>query len=94
MQNMLFDFDGTLANSGATVALATQAAFRVLSLPEPSHDTIAYYMGIPIETSFKAMALSTILQPQNTIGYYPAFANMLSHLNGLRSHSSPTSVLF
>jgi len=56
MQNILFDFDGTLANSGATVALATQAAFRDLSLPEPSHDTIAYYMGIPIETSFKAMA--------------------------------------
>lgn len=55
MQNILFDFDGTLADSGATVALATQAAFRDFALPEPSTETIAYYMGIPIETSFKAM---------------------------------------
>lgn len=55
MQNYIFDFDGTLANSGKTGVLATQAAFRELTLPVPQADLINYYMGIPIEVSFKKM---------------------------------------
>ena len=55
MQNYIFDFDGTLANSGKTGVLATQAAFRKLTLPAPQADLINYYMGIPIEVSFKKM---------------------------------------
>lgn len=55
MQNFIFDFDGTLANSGKTGELATQAAFEELGYPAPSEAEINYYMGIPIEVSFKKM---------------------------------------
>ncbi|KRL98819.1 HAD family hydrolase [Liquorilactobacillus satsumensis] len=56
MQNFIFDFDGTLADSGKTAVLATQAAFRDFNLKEPTAATVQYYMGIPIEVSFKKMA--------------------------------------
>lgn len=57
MDTYIFDFDGTLANSGETGILATQAAFEEFNLPWPDRETIIYYMGIPIEVSFKKMAL-------------------------------------
>ncbi|WP_413627915.1 HAD family hydrolase [Fructilactobacillus vespulae] len=56
MQNYIFDFDGTLADSGETGVVATQKAFADLGLPEPTAADISYYMGIPIEVSFKKMA--------------------------------------
>ncbi|MFT8477401.1 MAG: HAD family hydrolase [Liquorilactobacillus sp.] len=56
MQAYMFDFDGTLANSGKTGILATQAAFKRFSLTVPDAELINYYMGIPIEVSFKKMA--------------------------------------
>ncbi|CAM3241765.1 HAD family hydrolase [Leuconostoc rapi] len=55
MQTYIFDFDGTLANSGKTGILATQAAFKAFSFPIPEEKVINYYMGIPIEISFKKM---------------------------------------
>ncbi|KPN83345.1 Phosphoglycolate phosphatase [Apilactobacillus kunkeei] len=56
MNNFIFDFDGTLANSGKTGELATKSAFHEFELQEPSSEEISYYMGIPIEVSFKKMA--------------------------------------
>lgn len=56
MQTYIFDFDGTLANSGKTGILATQAAFKDFDLPVPNENIINYFMGIPIEVSFKKMA--------------------------------------
>lgn len=56
----IFDFDGTLADSETCSILATQAAFKACRLPEPSAADIAYYMGIPIEQSFKDMAKSDL----------------------------------
>ncbi|MFT9456512.1 MAG: HAD-IA family hydrolase [Liquorilactobacillus hordei] len=56
MQEYIFDFDGTLADSGKTGILATQEAFKDFSLPIPTSETVNYYMGIPIEVSFKKMA--------------------------------------
>ncbi|KRL37885.1 HAD family hydrolase [Liquorilactobacillus uvarum] len=55
MKNYIFDFDGTLANSGKTAILATQAAFKDFDLPLPAAADIEYYMGVPIEVSFKKM---------------------------------------
>lgn len=55
-KNMIFDFDGTLADSKQCSVLATQQAFREFSLIEPSAKLIEYYMGIPIEVSFKEMS--------------------------------------
>ena len=57
MDAYIFDFDGTLANSGSTGILATQAAFQQFNLSIPSNETINYYTGIPIEKSFKKMAV-------------------------------------
>lgn len=50
MQNFLFDFDGTIADSGDAAALATQACFKDFDLEVPSAETVRYYMGVPIET--------------------------------------------
>lgn len=56
MKNYFFDFDGTLADSGQTGIMAIQAAFKSFSLDIPNAETIQYYMGIPIEISFKKMS--------------------------------------
>lgn len=56
MNNYIFDFDGTLANSGSTAILATQAAFKKFGLIIPNKELIEHYTGIPIEISFKKMA--------------------------------------
>ena len=53
---IIFDFDGTLADSKKCSILATQAAFKACNLPIPEDAVIAHYMGIPIEQSFKEMA--------------------------------------
>lgn len=50
MRNYLFDFDGTLADSGDAAVLATQDCFRNFDLEVPSAKTVRYYMGVPIET--------------------------------------------
>lgn len=50
MQNFLFDFDGTIADSGDAATLATQACFKDFDLEVPSAETVRYYMGVPIET--------------------------------------------
>ncbi len=55
MEAYIFDFDGTLANSGSTGILATQSAFKDFNLDAPTEDMIDYYTGIPIEESFKKM---------------------------------------
>lgn len=52
MENYLFDFDGTLADSGKTAVVATQKAFLDLGLAAPKKEAILGYMGIPIESSF------------------------------------------
>ena len=56
MKNYIFDFDGTLADSGSTAIFATQAAFKNLGLIIPNKELIEHYMGIPIEISFRKMA--------------------------------------
>lgn len=56
MENYIFDFDGTLADSKLCSILATQEAFMKMNLGKPEQKIIEYYMGIPIEQSFKEMA--------------------------------------
>ena len=61
MENYMFDFDGTLADSGETAVLATQATFKDFGLSLPSSDQIRGYMGIPIEKSFPLMGAKEAL---------------------------------
>lgn len=56
MQNFLFDFDGTLANSGPTVTMAAQEAFKSCHLRIPSEHDILDHMGLPIEAFFPKLA--------------------------------------
>lgn len=53
---IIFDFDGTLADSKECSILSTQRAFQDMELHEPDEQTIEYFMGIPIEKSFIEMA--------------------------------------
>lgn len=64
MKNFIFDFDGTLADSGKTGVLATQTAFKKFCLDIPSEETINYFMGVPIEVSFKKMASKYVFEKQ------------------------------
>lgn len=60
MQTFIFDFDGTLADSKQCSVLATQQAFQAMDLAVPTTECIEYYMGIPIEQSFKEMASTSL----------------------------------
>jgi len=70
---ILFDFDGTLADSAQCAILATRQAFRDHHLPAPADAAIVQQMGIPIERCFRTLgatdlddaafaALKTLLQ--------------------------------
>lgn len=64
MKAIIFDFDGTLADSGDCGLLATQQAFKEFGLAIPSKEQIDYYMGIPIEQSFHEMTNQTLNEEQ------------------------------
>lgn len=64
MKAIIFDFDGTLADSGECGLLATQKAFKECDLPIPTKKEIDYYMGIPIEQSFHDMTNHTLNDEQ------------------------------
>ena len=51
-KNLIFDFDGTIADSKECSIVATQKSFKERGLEEPTVNLIEYYMGIPIEKSF------------------------------------------
>ncbi|POA02595.1 HAD family hydrolase [Staphylococcus caprae] len=55
-KNIIFDFDGTIADSKKCSFIATKKAFLDCGLKEPSDNQIEYYMGIPIEKSFDLMS--------------------------------------
>lgn len=64
MKAIIFDFDGTLADSSECGVLATQQAFKECKLPVPTKKEIDYYMGIPIEQSFQKMSNHTLNDEQ------------------------------
>lgn len=79
--NIIFDFDGTLADSKECSILATEAAFKACHLDVPTVEEIAHYMGIPIEQSFKEMAKVNLTEEEfNKLlvtfrNYYQQFEN-------------------
>ncbi|WP_367295838.1 HAD family hydrolase [Levilactobacillus yonginensis] len=56
MHNFFFDFDSTLADTRNVAVAATQQAFTVSGLTQPSRAAVVSYMGVPIEVSFAKMA--------------------------------------
>ena len=57
---ILFDFDGTLADSAPCAILATQQAFRDHHLPVPADAAIVQQMGIPIERCFRTLGAADL----------------------------------
>ena len=57
---ILFDFDGTLADSAPCAILATQQAFREHHLPVPADAAIVQQMGIPIERCFRTLGAADL----------------------------------
>lgn len=66
MKAIIFDFDGTIADSGECGLLATQKAFEECNLPIPTKEIVDYYMGIPIERSFHEMTNNRLDEEQFT----------------------------
>lgn len=64
MKAIIFDFDGTLADSGQCGQLATQQAFETCGLTVPTKEQIDYYMGIPIEQSFQELTNHSLTSEQ------------------------------
>lgn len=60
LQTILFDFDGTLADSGQCAVIATQQAFREHQLPAPPAAAIVQHMGIPIERCFRSLGAADL----------------------------------
>lgn len=57
---VIFDFDGTLADSKECSVRSTQQAFSMMGFSIPSYQLIEHYMGIPIEQSFLDMSEETL----------------------------------
>lgn len=57
---ILFDFDGTLADSVQCAILATRQAFRDHHLPAPADAAIVQQMGIPIERCFRTLGATDL----------------------------------
>lgn len=64
INNYMFDFDKTLADSGDSSVIATKRAFQSMNLKVPDSDTISGYIGIPAKISFKEMAKEPLSDEQ------------------------------
>lgn len=60
--HILFDFDGTIADSSECAIISTQKAFSEIGLAIPTSEHIVHLMGIPIELSFKELGASHLSQ--------------------------------
>ncbi|WP_279895547.1 HAD family hydrolase [Pasteurella multocida] len=61
---ILFDFDGTLADSSNCSVVATQQAFEQFALPKSTAQEIIHFMGLPIEISFRKMGAAPFTKQQ------------------------------
>ena len=58
----IFDFDGTLADTGAGVFASVQYALRSMGEPELDSETLKYFIGPPLETRRSKNTANTIRQ--------------------------------
>nr|WP_315028479.1 HAD-IA family hydrolase [uncultured Chryseobacterium sp.] len=87
LQSIVFDFDGTLADSAQCGVIATTEAFKVFGLPVPTDKDITDLMGIPIESSFKTLGADILNESQ--------FNELLSSFREIyKLNSDSTIVLF
>lgn len=63
----VFDVDGTLVDSRASIHLAACEAAKVLGLPEPSYDRVRQIVGLTLDKALH------VLEPQLTMGELAEF---------------------
>ena len=56
---IIFDFDGTLGDTRATIIATMQDTLREKGLPEPSEQEIGATIGVPLEEGFRMSGLIT-----------------------------------
>lgn len=100
----IFDFDGTLADTGAGVFASVQYALRSMGEPELDSETLKYFIGPPLETSFSVKcgldsercheAVEKYREYYSTKGIYELefFPSTLSTLRELKAAGVKTAV--
>ena len=92
--NVLFDMDGTLMESGPYIIPILEAAFAELGLPVPTHDSLAYligpsfFVGLPdigvpeesVDAVIRGYVKNKISVDKAVIQPYPGVAQMLKAL--------------
>lgn len=58
IKNYIFDFDGTLADTGTGIIKTMQESFRLHGLTVPSDDEVKSVIGLPLAGSVKALGIS------------------------------------
>lgn len=53
---IVFDWDGTLADSTAQIARAVRAAYADLSLPVPAENAARFIIGLKLDAAFRALS--------------------------------------
>ncbi len=66
----IFDFDGTLADTGAGVFASVQYALRSMGEPELDSETLKYFIGPPLETSFSVKCGLDSERSREAVGKY------------------------
>ena len=104
---VLFDFDGTIADSTQCIVSAVQDTFRHYELPVPSAPDITHYIGIPLIDFFPHLGGDeyAALDPHDVIAHYRGlyetlapdhtymFDGMREILDALRSQETKIAVV-
>lgn len=80
---IVFDWDGTLMDSTATIVKCIQAAAKDLSLPIPDADAAAHVIGLSLGDAMQAV------MPNVDPKYYPKMAERYRYHYLLRDHELP-----
>ncbi|MGT2772234.1 HAD-IA family hydrolase [Streptococcus marimammalium] len=103
MTTLLFDLDGTLANSSKGILNAFKYTIEKLNLPAHSNNQLLEYIGPPLETTFTKFytekkdidkAVKTFREYYNEKGVYETelYSGIFTLLNDLKKSSHPIYV--
>lgn len=70
---VLFDFDGTVADTGAGIFASAIHAAQALGFPAPSAETLRKFVGPPLLESFQELIGMTPAQAQDAVTAYRSY---------------------
>ncbi|MEI6100594.1 MAG: HAD hydrolase-like protein [Eubacteriales bacterium] len=74
-ENVLFDFDGTLADSSKIILPCIENAYRQLGMPVPSDNILRKFIGPPLQESFQIIGMPDELIERAVSIYRQTFNN-------------------